>query len=249
MTKYLFYRMTHDSGFAPNPFWGYLTLSACTPNHSDQAKGLKIGDWIIGVEAKSLAEQRRKKGLNPNVEQSLIYVAKIDEILNLNEYFQDKRFEKKKFRKSYDYKEGRGDNIYYIEDGKWKWLRGHNHEPNDLCNLPDEEVFFKVEDLENLLKNEEVKRKYGEILKDLKGNRVYISKDFLYFGDKGVEFDKRFLECLHPNQGIKYCPKNLINLLKEYIDKLIEKYGYGVHGNPINYSIKNKCGQKDESCF
>ena len=23
------YKMTHDTGFAPNPFWGYLTLATC----------------------------------------------------------------------------------------------------------------------------------------------------------------------------------------------------------------------------
>lgn len=25
------YKMTHDTGFAPNPFWGYLTLATCKP--------------------------------------------------------------------------------------------------------------------------------------------------------------------------------------------------------------------------
>ena len=248
MTKYLFYRMTHDSGFAPNPFWGYLTLSACTPNHR-RAK-LNRGDWIIGVEAQSLAEYRKRVGLNSDVEQSLIYVAKIDEILDLNEYFKDKRFENKKFKKSSDYRERRGDNIYYVEDGKWKWLRGHDHEPDELCKLPDEEVFFKTEDLENFLKNEEAKRKYGVILQDLKGNRVYISKEFLYFGDKGVEFDKRLLDCVPPKQGIKMNhPESRIKEINEYIENLIKKYEYGIHGNPIIYSIKKKNGEKDESCF
>ena len=27
------YTMTSDTGFAPNPFYGYCTLAACTPNH------------------------------------------------------------------------------------------------------------------------------------------------------------------------------------------------------------------------
>ncbi|RUM57335.1 MAG: hypothetical protein DSY60_05155 [Persephonella sp.] len=114
MAKYLFYRMTHDSGFAPNPFWGYLTLVACAPNHSDQAKGLKVGDWIIGVEAKSLAECRKRVGLNSDVEQSLIYVAKIDEILGLDEYFKDKRFENKKVNKKVMIIEKEGETMFII---------------------------------------------------------------------------------------------------------------------------------------
>ena len=246
MPKYLFYKMTHDSGFAPNPFWGYLTLATCTPNHSEIAKNLKIGDWIIGVEGKELAHKRRRAGYKPYIEQSLIYIAKVNEILTLDEYFRDERFEAKKpCVKSGDYKERRGDNIYYIDGGKWKWLRGHDHEPKEICKLPDYKVFLNVEDLEKLLNNPEAKNKYGDILKDIRGNRVYISKEFLYFGDKCVEFDKHFSECIPAGKGIKYCPESLTSLFEDYINKLIEKYGFGVHGNPILYTIENK----EWSCF
>jgi hypothetical protein len=43
------YIIKNDTGFAPNPFWGYCTLAACTPNHM----GLHLypGDWIIGTES------------------------------------------------------------------------------------------------------------------------------------------------------------------------------------------------------
>ena len=76
--KYLFYKMTHDSGFAPNPFGKYLTLAACTPNHSKSR--IDVGDYIIGVESKSLASQRHNINLEKEVEQSIIYIAKINEI-------------------------------------------------------------------------------------------------------------------------------------------------------------------------
>jgi len=237
MPRFLFYKMTHDSGFAPNPFWGYLTLAACTPNHM-RAK-LQKGDWIIGVESQKLANKRRETNCNPNVEQSLIYIARVDEILTLDKYFTDKRFEKKKFKKSNDYRERRGDNVYYIEDGKWKWLRDHKHDNKEV-------EFFYVDELDKLWEDKKTREKYGVILQDIRGNKVFISKEFLYFGDKGVEFDKYFLECV-PNRGIKYCPEKYIDQLQNYIDKLFKEYGKNkVLGNPINYCIKKSKKETNE---
>ncbi len=51
MVKYSAYKVTHDSGFVPNPFWGYLTLVICTPNR--MRARLVEGGWIIGVEGKN----------------------------------------------------------------------------------------------------------------------------------------------------------------------------------------------------
>ncbi len=56
--KYCFYRMRHDTGFAPNPYHGYCTLAACTPNHM-RAK-LEPGDIIVGYEGEHL----KKNGCN-----------------------------------------------------------------------------------------------------------------------------------------------------------------------------------------
>lgn len=47
MSKILTYKMTYDGGFAPNPFWDYLTLATCTPNHMNA--NLWPGDWIVGL--------------------------------------------------------------------------------------------------------------------------------------------------------------------------------------------------------
>jgi len=72
MTKYLYYRMTHDRGFAPNPFWNYCILATCTPNH--KSANIRKNDFIIGVEGLSLAKKRIEKGYKTNIKQSLIYV-------------------------------------------------------------------------------------------------------------------------------------------------------------------------------
>ena len=39
------YVMIYDTGFAPNPFWGYCTLATCKPGIRRPAEQ---GDWIIG---------------------------------------------------------------------------------------------------------------------------------------------------------------------------------------------------------
>ncbi len=71
------YIVVHDTGFAPNPFWGYCTLAACTPNHAGIRA--KEDDWIIGTETK-------KKG------NKLIFAMKISEILPFDQYYNDPRF-------------------------------------------------------------------------------------------------------------------------------------------------------------
>ena len=39
------YVVRYDSGFAPNPFYGYCTLATCKPNIRRSAD---IGDWVVG---------------------------------------------------------------------------------------------------------------------------------------------------------------------------------------------------------
>ncbi|BAI80360.1 conserved hypothetical protein [Deferribacter desulfuricans SSM1] len=249
--KILIYKLTHDSGFAPNPFWGYLTLAACMPNHLGVKKGTyekymeNEGLYLVGVESKMLAQKRISKNFKPEVKQSLIYFAKVTEILTLNEYFNDHRFKDKKFEKnSRDWRKRRGDNVYYIENGKWKWLRCHGHEPKTIRELPDEEVFFDVTLLDKYLKDTDMQKKYDVILKDLKGNKVFISEEFVYFGDKGIEFPLKFAECL-PNR-YKYCPDKYTKDFVNFINKLIEKYGDGLQGNPINCHIDDNCNDSAE---
>lgn len=42
----LTYTVAVDLGFAPNPFHGWCSLAACTPNH--MRARLILGDWIVG---------------------------------------------------------------------------------------------------------------------------------------------------------------------------------------------------------
>ena len=86
-----------DTGFAPNPFWGYCTLATCKPGIRRKAEK---GDWVIGTGSV------RNVGNN-----RLVFAMKVTERMRLEDYANDKRFaEKIPGRGS---KRKVGDNIYY----------------------------------------------------------------------------------------------------------------------------------------
>jgi hypothetical protein len=118
------YKLTHDSGFAPNPFHGYGTLATCKPQIRLK-KG--VGDWIAGFTS------RRLNGDEPGNER-LVYLMRVDEKMGLEEYFTDPRFEKKKpTQRSERRIDLVGDNIYFRERGQWKQLPNRNHSPADIA--------------------------------------------------------------------------------------------------------------------
>lgn len=104
------YVVRHDGGFSPNPFGGFCTLAACTPNH--QGARLKAGDWLMGNSTKQDG-------------QRLVYAMRISEVLPFEEYYADPRFQAKKPRLRGLRSEQCGDNIYHRgPDGAW--IQGPN---------------------------------------------------------------------------------------------------------------------------
>ncbi len=74
------YIVKHDTGFSPNPFWGYCTLSCCKPAIRRTANP---GDWIVGLSSKSLGHK-------------IVYFMEVQEVLSFSEYYNDNRFKNKK---------------------------------------------------------------------------------------------------------------------------------------------------------
>jgi hypothetical protein len=109
------YVVTHDTGFVPNPFWGFCTCAACTPNH----KGLRLepGDWLLG-----------NSSADRGAERQLIYAMRLSEpAMDFDEYYRDPRFRSKKARDK-SWKGRCGDNIYYRDDTqRWKQARAFHH--------------------------------------------------------------------------------------------------------------------------
>lgn len=106
------YVVKNDTGFAPNPFFGYCTLATCTPNH--QGIRLEAGDWILGNSTAS-ADNR------------LVYAMRISQVLGLDEYFRDARFSAKKVNSGL-YPDRCGDNIYFLgPEGAWQQENARYH--------------------------------------------------------------------------------------------------------------------------
>lgn len=124
------YKMTHDTGFAPNPFHGVLTLATCKPRIRENRKA---GEWVAGFASKTLVESAARQGVHiPR--GGLVYLMQIGEVLPLNEYFEDSRFAvKRPPRESASALDLCGDNIYYLDHrGNYEQLENHFHTKRDV---------------------------------------------------------------------------------------------------------------------
>lgn len=118
------YVVRYDSGFAPNPFWGYCTLATCKPQIRSSAQ---VNDWIVGTGSDS--RKVRRGG-------HLVYAMRVTEILTTTEYWNDPRFAKKKPNLHGSYRQACGDNIYYPKgDGTWGQLNSFHSMSDGTPNL------------------------------------------------------------------------------------------------------------------
>jgi transcriptional regulator with XRE-family HTH domain len=110
------YVVENDTGFAPNPFWGFCTCAACSPNHLNYL--LVPGDWLMGNTSAGRGNQRR-----------LIYAMRISERpMHFDDYYRDRRFARKKARDG-TWKDRCGDNIYF-RDEAGRWIQTHDFHHN-----------------------------------------------------------------------------------------------------------------------
>jgi hypothetical protein len=96
------YKLANDSGFAPNPFWGVLTLATCKPKIRESK--LK-GDWIAGFTSRQLNG-------DPVHFERLIYLMQVTDKMLISEYWNNPTYEKKKPIRDAGLKNSVGDNIY-----------------------------------------------------------------------------------------------------------------------------------------
>ena len=120
MSRSLFsYVVRYDSGFAPNPFFGFCTLATCKPGIRKHAG---VQDWLVGTG--SGAASVRRKG-------SLVYAMKVTETLETAQYWDDPRFQCKKPEMYHNWVAASGDNIYEpIGPSKWRQLNSYHSGPD-----------------------------------------------------------------------------------------------------------------------
>jgi hypothetical protein len=102
------YIVTHDTGFAPNPFFGYCTLACCKPEIRRTAAN---GDWIIGLTPKAKGNR-------------IVYYMRVDEVVDsFADYWDDRRFKVKKPTSKDGVRGKCGDNIYeHLSSGAYRQL-------------------------------------------------------------------------------------------------------------------------------
>lgn len=113
------YVVRYDSGFAPNPFYGYATLATCKP---DIRRSAKVGDWVVG----SGSNQRRilRGGY-------LVHAMRVTDIISFQEYDADPRFARKKPYRNGSRKQSCGDNIYFRNEADNGWLQRDSFHTTD----------------------------------------------------------------------------------------------------------------------
>ncbi len=106
------YRLNHDLGFAPNPFFGWCTLACCMPRIRKKAQ---IGDIVVGM-----AGSDKAAGLG-RIHPQIIYWMKVAETLGFDAYWADPRFAAKRPQANGPKMKAAGDRTYRHEAGNPQW--------------------------------------------------------------------------------------------------------------------------------
>lgn len=202
------YRIDHDYGLAPNPFGGYCTVAVCKPNIR-RSGNLHKNDWLIGTGSKSL---ERSSGFN--CVSKLIYAMEVSEIMDLNTYWHDPRFQYKKPQMNGTLSTIFGDNIYHQdENGNWIQIDCAHRNLTGLYNA-------------------------DHFRKDTGGHNVLISENFYYFGDNAPEIPNDIITVCHTTQGQKLVwPDELADSFFSWLQK---KFPKGISGLPISWARYKK---------
>lgn len=148
------YKMTHDTGFAPNPFGHTLTLATCKPSIR---LCKRVGQWIAGFTSVMLNR-------DPVGEERLVYLMRIGEKVHLRDYFIDPRFQDKiPNTQLIDPVAKAGDNIY-------------------RPLVPGAFEFSHFEQLKNVNHWADCGPSKHHLEEDISGQYVLVADTFYYFG-------------------------------------------------------------------
>lgn len=197
------YIVAFDYGFAPNPFFGACTLATCKPaiRRSSQP-----GDWIVGTGAKGRYGYQGR----------LIFAMIVDEVLSLNGYWDDPRFQIKKPLLNGSLKQAYGDNIYTKVADVWRQENSHHSNRDGTPNT-------------------------ANIVRDTGVNRMLIGRRFAYYGDQAPIIPDRFrrfgseLEdicCVRQGQKSNYS----IALVTEFCAWVEQAGMSGMRGLPLEFA-------------
>ncbi|MFV0456843.1 MAG: hypothetical protein ACK5NQ_17995 [Pseudomonas sp.] len=214
------YKMTHDTGFAPNPFGHTLTLATCKPQIR---RSKKQGDWIAGFTSKALTGDRVG-------EERLIYLMQVGKKLHLRDYFGDPLFQDKtpNLGKSGPVPKA-GDNIYRplvpgaFEPGHFEQVRNPNHWDTG-ADAPSDD----------------------DLRRDVSGQYALIADEFYYFGAQAISLPEAVRPALPRGQSAHGIQPSEA-LAERFISFIRSRYQPGRHGHPTQWpkdelASMSKCG-------
>ena len=206
------YKMTHDTGFAPNPYHGVLTLATCKPTIRRCAE---VNYWISGWTSNKV-QGKNKEWKFSDENQRLIYLAKVTKKIPIEEYWEYYDYKRPKkinngkhnatncygMKKSTSSSYDMGDNIYKPLKGKkggFKQLpNGGGHDTNNTAH-------------------------------DLSGKFVLICEEFYYFGVENAILKGKII---NDNKFVvPRCKKISMDkpIAKQIIDFVTKKYSSGIN--------------------
>lgn len=109
MTGVYLYAISHDLGFAPNPFGGVCTLACCKPNIRQRAKH---GDWIVGLTGTKLAPAMR-----------CVFAMVVTGDMTFDAYWDHPEFGSRRPKRNGTDKKLVGDNIYHRKTTDEPWVQ------------------------------------------------------------------------------------------------------------------------------
>ncbi|HCJ6265390.1 TPA: hypothetical protein ACXJNE_003809 [Pseudomonas aeruginosa] len=202
------YKMTHDTGFAPNPFGSTLTLATCKPQIR-WAK--KTSDWIAGFTSKALSGDRVG-------EERLIYLMRVGEKVHLRDYHGDPRFHDKIPNLS---KAGpipkAGDNIY-------RPLVPGALEPEHFEQLPNPNHWRVGDDAPSAF----------DLQRDVSGQYVLVAEEFYYFGAQAIALPEAMRPALPQGQSA-HGKLSAAEQAERFIAFIRARYQPGRHGKPTQW--------------
>ncbi len=210
MPKLFSYKMTHDTGFAPNPFWGVLTLATCKPGIR---RNRAIGDWIAGFTSKELCGKKHGRKLCDHTvvvgEERLVYLMQIEEKIVFADY--SNRFIPK---------------IPNIYESQCIFKAGDNiYKPK--CHNPS--FLYDFELLNNPNHNESHKKR------DLSGKYVVVANRFFYFGKNALFIPVNIRPEVPRGQSAYGVQTHDQNRAQNFINYIVNNWQIGIHGEPHSW--------------
>lgn len=177
MTRLYTYRETYDTGFAPNPFLGVLTLANCKP---DIRRTAQVGDWVAAFTANTVSDGKKIIYRGKIGEEKVVWIGRVTKKLTYAEYWkQYPQKRPKSFKGSFVETKGGGCGTKQIAAagcGAKSTEANLSDDFGDNIYMPDESAPLGFRQIPNRFHEE------WNMKTDLSGKFVLICEEFYYFG-------------------------------------------------------------------